>query len=642
VERHVVIGTAGHIDHGKTTLVKALTGVDTDRLAEEKARGITIDLGFAPLVLETGGHGGRPYEPIVHASIVDVPGHEGFIRNMVAGATGVDLALLVVAADDGVMAQTREHFAILGHLGVTRGVVALTKSDLAPDPAWQAMVADDIRALTAAAGGEPWPVVAVSATTGEGLDALRATLAAAALTVRTRAADDVFRMPVDRVFALAGAGTIVTGTVWSGGVAEGDEVVILPLGRNARVRSIQVHGAASARTGSGRRAALALVGVAREEIVRGMVIVSGAEWRATRAIDAAVRLAPDVVLKPRSRVRVHHGTAEVMGRVSRIGDRIPGTGDRSTAFAVRLRLDEPLVARAGDRFVLRSLSPVATIGGGTITDPWAERGPGQRRKQGPPMIPEETSGAAVARLITSRGNSGMTHAEIAVAAGLDVARLTAAIGEARQLGMVAHENWLVAGAEVTAAAARMKAALDAFHAAQPLEPGMSISAWRAAALGSHPGLAELAIAALESKNAVKRDGALVRRTTFNPSASAEAAVTLERVFGILREAGGEPPSAGEVAAALPGVDVPAMLRMLARGGRIVPVSDRYYARESLDAERERLIAILRELGPSSPAAIKERLGRSRKWLIPLLEWADREGVTVRTGDLRALRNMGSA
>jgi selenocysteine-specific elongation factor len=637
VERHVVIGTAGHIDHGKTTLVKALTGVDTDRLAEEKARGITIDIGFAPIELVTADGS------IVKASIVDVPGHEGFIRNMVAGATGVDLALLVVAADDGVMAQTREHVAILRHLGVRHGVVALTKSDLAPDPAWQAMLGDDIAALTAPVNGTAWPIAPVSAAKGEGLEVLRRALAAAALGVPARAEDDLFRMPVDRVFSLAGAGTIVTGTVWSGGIGEGDEVAILPAGHTARVRSIQVHGAGSLRTGSGRRAALALSGIAKETIARGMVVVAGDAWRASRAIDVAIDVAPGVALKPRSRIRVHHGTAEVMGRVARIGDRIPETGDRKDgALPVRLRLDEPLVPRAGDRLVLRSLSPVATVGGGVITDPWAERARGQRRKQGPPAAREDTTAAAVARLVTSRGSSGMTRAEITVAAGLDVAGLTAAIAGIGKLGVVALENWFVAGAEVAAAAARMKAALEAFHAAQPLEPGMSIGAWRGAALGENPGLAELAIAALESKNAVKREGALVRRTTFNPSASLEAAATQEQVFGIVKSAGGEPPSAAEIAASLPGIDVPAVLRMLSRGGRIVPVSDRYYARESLDAERDRLVAILREIGPATPAAIKERLGRSRKWLIPLLEWADREGVTMRTGDLRALRNAGSA
>ena len=645
MEHHVVIGTAGHIDHGKTTLVKALTGVDTDRLAEEKARGITIDLGFAPLTLTTteGDHEGRPNRTVVHASIVDVPGHEGFIRNMVAGATGVDLALLVVAADEGIMPQTREHFTILHHLGVHRGVVALTKSDLAPDPAWQAMVSEEIRELTRPSG-TAWPIFPVSAASGDGLDALRAGLAAAAAGIPARPAEDHFRMPVDRVFAIAGAGTIVTGTVWSGGVQEGESVTVLPLDRAARVRSIQVHSESSPRTGSGRRAALALVGIARDEAGRGSVIVTGDGWRASRAIDVAVTTAPGVALKLRSRVRVHHGTAEVMGRVARFG----GPGDGGTGgpaervMAVRLRLDEPIVARAGDRLVLRSFSPVTTIGGGVITDPWAERMAGQRRRQGPPVGPEGTPAEAVARLIVSRGGAGMSHAEITVASGLDVARLTAALAKIGKLGVVECDGWFVAAAEVDAAVVRMKEALEAFHAAQPLEPGMSIQAWRGSAKAEREGLAELAIAVLESKNTVKRDGALVRRSTWNPSATADATATQDRVLGILKEAGGEPPSAAEVAATLPGVDVPGVLRMLVRAGRIVPVSDRYYAREALDFERERLAVILQELGPATPAAIRERMGRSRKWLIPLLEWADREGLTVRTGDLRALRNTPPA
>jgi len=271
VERHVVVGTAGHIDHGKTALVKALTGVDTDRLAEEKARGITIDLGFAPLDL--GG---------TAASVVDVPGHEGFIRNMVAGATGVDVALLVVAADEGVMPQTREHLDILRFLGVERGVVALTKCDLAPDTDWRELVAGDTRDEIARRFGSPWPVVEVSAATGQGLGALRTALAAEADRVAARASDDRFRLPVDRVFALAGAGTIVTGTVWSGTVREGDHVWLLPAGHDARVRSVQVHGAAATMAGPGRRAALALVGVAKDDLARGDVVVAGDAWRSGR------------------------------------------------------------------------------------------------------------------------------------------------------------------------------------------------------------------------------------------------------------------------------------------------------------------------------------------------------------------------
>jgi selenocysteine-specific elongation factor len=625
VEQHVVIGTAGHIDHGKTSLVKALTGVDTDRLAEEKARGITIDLGFAPLALDG-----------VAASIVDVPGHEGFIRNMVAGATGVDLALLVVAADEGVMPQTREHLAILRHLGVVRGVVALTKCDIAPDAAWRELVADDVRALLQSELGADWPVLEVSATDGSGLDELKAELTAQSRLVDARAADDRFRLPVDRVFALAGAGTIVTGTVWSGAVREGESVTVLPAGVTARVRSVQVHGQAAEQAGPGRRAALALVGVAKEQAPRGSVVVSGIGWRASRAIDVAVSMAPDVPLKLRSRVHVHHGTAEVMARVARLG------ATAGSVVAARLALDEPLVARAGDRFVLRSWSPVTTIGGGLITDPWAEREAGQRRRRNPPEIPTTDDAAHVAALVQRRGAGGIAEEELAVASGYNVSRLTVALAGAQKLGMVSRAGWLVEGAEVEAASQRMRDALNAFHEAHPLEPGMSAQAWRGAARAGHELLVELAEQRLEVAGDVVREGALVRQPSWNPATSNAALENQERVLGILRTADAEPPTAAEVAAALPGLDVGPVLRMLVRSGRAVPVADRYYEFEALGRERQRLLAALRLTGPASPASIREHLGRSRKWLIPLLEWADREGLTVRDGDRRTLRDEQGA
>ena len=620
MDRHVVIGTAGHIDHGKTALVKALTGVDTDRLAEEKARGITIDLGFAPFELNG-----------MRASIVDVPGHEGFIRNMVAGATGVDLALLVVAADEGVMPQTREHVTILRHLGVSRGVVAITKSDVAADADWRALVGEDARALIEAEFGQSWPLVEVASTTGAGLDRLREVLATEAGRLSARSGPDRFRLPVDRVFALAGAGTIVTGTVWSGSVAEGEPVTVLPAGITARVRSIQVHGAAAPRAESGQRAALALVGVQREQAMRGAVVVSGEGWRASRWMDVAVSLAPGAALRVRARAHLHHGTAQVVARVSRVGETAAGV------TAMRLALDQPLVVRAGDRFVLRSWSPVTTIGGGVVVEPRFERRSPSRRRDDVPRLPAPTDAERIARLVARRAAGGIEIAELEVAAGLDVSRLTDALQGARELGVVAIDGWLVADAEVEAAAERMLAALHAFHDENPLEPGMSAQAWRGAGLSGRRELLDVAGSRLESRGLVTREGALVRRPDWNPAGSSLGQATQEQVLRILKEADTEPPSADEVAAAVPGVDVRAVLRMLARSGRIIQVGERYYEAGSLEGEKLRLLAVLRELGPSSPAAIRERLGRSRKWLIPFLEWADREGLTVRDGDKRTLQ-----
>ena len=627
MERHVVVGTAGHIDHGKTALVKALTGVDTDRLEEEKRRGITIDLGFAPLAL--GG---------VAASVVDVPGHEGFVRNMVAGATGVDLALLVVAADEGVMPQTVEHLEILRVLGVARGVVALTKCDLAPEAAWRELVADEIRDRVRAAFGEPWPVVEVSAAQGTGLDALRSALAEAARGVLERPTDDRFRLPVDRVFALPGAGTIVTGTLWSGTAVEGDRLTLLPAGLEARVRSIEVHDRPATRAEPGRRTALALVGPSREQVARGDVLVSGDGWRASHALDVALTMLPQAAgrLRPRLRVRIHHGTAEVLARI--VPARTPGaTGGR---VAARLLLESPLVARAGDRFVVRSYSPVTTIGGGVVVDPWADDLPAARRRAAG-ASPDELPGDAelVALLVRRRGAKGLARTALEVASGMDGKRLGAALAAALGAGLVETDGWLVAVEEVAALADRLAAALDRFHAEHPLEPGMPVQSWRASAGDAPQALVDLAVRRLEAARLVTREGALARRTEWAPRLGSAAVRLREELLGALRDAGAEPPSVSELAAGHPGADVAGLLRLMAREGLVVAVGkDRFYEAGALGRERDRLVALLQELGSASPAAVRDRIGRSRKWLIPFLEWCDAQGITTRRGDERVLVN----
>jgi selenocysteine-specific elongation factor len=612
--RHVVIGTAGHIDHGKTTLVKALTGVDTDRLAEEKARGITIDLGFAPLVIED-----------VAFSIVDVPGHEGFIRNMVAGATGVDLALLVVAADEGVMPQTREHVAILRFLGVKRGVVALTKIDAAPDAEWRGLVKDDVAALLRDAIGEAWPVAEVSAVSGAGIPELRLALRRAAGGVERAEDMDRFRMPVDRVFALAGAGTIVTGTVWSGAVGDGEPLLVLPAGVEGRVRSVQVHGQAAPRAEPGRRAAVALVGVSREQAARGSVVVGGSGWRISRAVDASVAMVPDQALKLRQRVRVHHGTAEVMARVSRLASQGPET-------VARFALEEPLVPRAGDHFVLRSYSPLTTIGGAVVLEPWADALP--RRAPRLPEVPRDDVRRIVV-MVTRRGPAGMTREDLAVAAGLSEERLTAALKTATKSALVSQDEWYAGAGEVAPVRERLVGALHQFHETQPLEPGMPLSAWRQAS-GVPAQLTALGEQSLVAAGAIERDGSVARLKGWSAGGGAGAEAERERLLEALRAAGAEPPSVAELAAAYPGVDVPGALRFLAREGRVTAVGkDRFYDSGVLAGQRQKLVEAVAGLGQSATAsAIRERLGLSRKFLIPLLEWADREGVTKRIGDVR--------
>jgi len=349
----LTLGTAGHIDHGKTALVRALTGVDTDRLPEEKARGISIALGYAPLDLPAG-----------RVSVVDVPGHERFVRTMVAGATGIDFYLMVVAADDGVMPQTREHAAVLAALGVKLGVVAITKSD----------VADPARAVAEAAALLPdAPAVPVSSVTGAGLDTLRDALSQAAARVVPRSDEGALRLHVDRAFTIRGAGTVVTGTLWSGEAVRGDRVTILPSGRDARIRAVEVHDESVERAGAGQRVALNLVGVDRDEVARGDVIVGAAgggppsprdaPLAPTFRVDVALAWAtPDSRPDGGARVAVHHGTRETAARLAELGGRF-----------FQLRLEEPIVPAYGDRLVIRSLAPPDTLGGGVVLDPHPRR-----------------------------------------------------------------------------------------------------------------------------------------------------------------------------------------------------------------------------------------------------------------------------
>jgi selenocysteine-specific elongation factor len=347
----LTLGTAGHIDHGKTALIRALTGVDTDRLPEERARGISIELGYASLALPSGRR----------LSVVDVPGHERFVRTMVAGATGIDLFLMTIAADDGVMPQTREHAAVLEALRVRTGVVAVTKSDLA-DPEVAVIEASELFPAS--------EVVPVSARTGEGLDELRAALDRASTAVGSRAdaAASAARLHIDRVFTIRGAGTVVTGTLWAGAIGRGDELEVLPGGRRVRVRGVQVHDQQVDRAPAGQRVAVNLTGVAVDQIDRGDVLVaSGSEVRPSYRVDAELEFAADDEPEHGERVQIHHGTREAPARLAWLGGRF-----------WQVRLEQPIVAAAGDRLVVRQIAPPDTLGGGVVLDPRPRRhGPGR-------------------------------------------------------------------------------------------------------------------------------------------------------------------------------------------------------------------------------------------------------------------------
>jgi selenocysteine-specific elongation factor len=607
----VIVGTAGHIDHGKSALVTALTGQPMDRLAEERRRGITIDLGFAPLELDGAT-----------AGVVDVPGHEDFVRTMVAGASGIDLALLVIAADEGMMPQTEEHLAILEHLAIPAAIPVITKCDLV-EPEWLELVMTDVSERLRRSPIPSTLPHAVSALTGMGIDDLRRILAARVREVAARPADDVFRLPVDRCFSVAGVGTVVTGTAWSGSVAIGDRLRLLPGAVEGRVRSIETHGRALDRSVAGARIALGLAGVDRDAARRGQVVVEAdVPWAVSDRIDVLISLLPSV--RPpaaRTRVRVHLGTAEIMARVtprSRLPDgRVPA----------RLRLEMPLTARGGDRFVLRSYSPVTTIGGGIVLDP----DPPVRAGAWPDAL-LAAGGEVRLPALVSRRPQGAAAALLPLLSGLRPSESDRAARAVRDLQQVG-DRWVKKGvlAEIRG---RALETLAAYHAREPADGGMPLETLRRS-LGSPDWLTEAALGTLRAAGQIEIQTHSARLAGFTPRVTGGEA-ELEKVVEMIRRAGLCPPSVLELERETGRRDIGAVLRLAASRGQVEAVEPgRYYDGEAL----RRFAETLREVGQSGeiqPAALRDRLGISRKFLIPLLEWADDRGLTVRSGAGRRL------
>jgi len=603
----LILGTAGHIDHGKTALVRALTGVDTDRLPEEKRRGITIELGFAPLRLDG----------LETIGVVDVPGHEGFVRTMLAGATWIDLALLVIASDEGVMPQTREHLAILRLLGVTRGIVALTKCDLVDDE-WQELVVEDVRSLLADTPFRDAPIIATSATTGTGLAELRAAIAEAAREVPARAADDLFRMPVDRAFTIKGTGTVVTGTVWSGRLTREASVRVLPADRVVRVRGLQTHGDQVQVAEPGHRTAIALAGIEVSDVTRGSFLVSDASWHPSLVLRADVVLLDDAPrsLGPRTAVRFHIGTADVGARIV-TGDGALAPGDRKVA---RVMLDEPVVLRAGDRFVLRAASPPATIGGGTVIDPFASRRarPWSVDAQSPPED-------RLALALREAGESGIDVPSLPVRLGVPPAELDSLLATPGALRL--GERVFDAAVADTVEQRLVKLIAES-HRGRPLDVGVSLQELRSR-LGARTELVDAVLARAVSRGAIEVRGGIVCAAGWSPHFTDAQRKTMAEIEETLRGANSEPPSVTELEPRF-GAQVADLLRVLEREGKVVAVEvERFYSKTSVAALVNRLREGMTSGREYSPAELRELLGFSRKFLIPFLEYCDRIGLTQR-------------
>lgn len=613
----MIIGTAGHVDHGKTALVKALTGIDTDRLPEEKKRGITLELGFAPIDLEGFGA----------ASLIDVPGHEDFVKTMISGAAGIDVGLLVIAADEGIMPQTREHFAILRLLGVPHLVIALTKSDLV-DAEWLALLAEEVRALLSDSRWTDAAIVSCSAVTRAGLDELRTELTRAARAVARRNEEDLFRLPVDRSFTVKGTGTVVTGSVWSGSIARDSEIRLLPSAKTARVRRLHRHGAEVDRVGAGDRAAIALTGVDVSEVPRGSVLVGKFDWHPTKAVDAWIELADEreVAIRPSTMLRFQLAGADVAA--SPVTKTPVGPGFSGLA---RLKLEDPVAARGGDRFILRLPAPVGTIGGGVVVDPFPEQSFSSASKTFSAASAHDPC-ARVLALLDSAGGGGLEIAELTVRLGCAPAEVGPLL---EQCGARIGGGLAFTAEHVNDAKKRLIDALVEAERTFPLGSGVQLESLRTS-LDCKRELVALAVADLSEMGEVVGEAGLVRRLFWRPEISATASETIESLVHAICASGKEPPSVLELEEKF-GSEVAGLLRYLEREGQVVQVeTNRFYARGAVDD----LVATLREkLQPGveyEPSQLRELLGFSRKYLIPFLEYCDRAGITERRAGGRSL------
>lgn len=634
----IILGTAGHIDHGKSALVRALTGTDPDRLPEEKKRGITIDLGFAELDLGD-----------VRVGFVDVPGHERFVKNMLAGAHGLDLVMLVVAADESVMPQTREHFDICRLLNVQRGLVVITKTDLVDDELLP-LVREEIEQLVAGSFLEGAPVLNVSARTRAGLDELLATIRELGLQTATRSNDLVTRLPVDRAFSMKGFGAVVTGTLVSGEINEGDELELLPAGLRVRARGVQVHSQPVKQALPGQRTAVNLGGIEMSSIERGMVLAPVGRLQPLQIVDVeldVLRTAPRSV-RSRMRVRVHIGAAEVLGRLVVLNE--SGTLEPGAKGFAQLRLESPIVALPDERFIIRSYSPSLTIAGGRVLDPFAHK---HRRKdlarveQRLNELIEADYPNRLARFVESAGTSGVTISDLAGRTGWNDKTLSGTVKQSVSLGAVVEADGLLISTESFRQLSESTVSeVYAHHKREPLSRGLGRETLREKIFGhSRPEIFRAVIARLEQDNKIVSEKDLIRAREHSLDLSAADQQLRDRLEGVYIKAGVEAPSIDEAfeRAAIPTAQRAhgrKILQLLINAGTLVRVQgDLLFHKQPLEGLLAKLWAYADAHEPERTIdvpAFKDLAGVSRKYAIPLLEHFDSTHVTVRKGDRRVI------
>jgi selenocysteine-specific elongation factor len=633
--KHFVLGTAGHVDHGKTALIKALTGTDTDRLKEEKQRGITIELGFASLTLPSGQTLG----------VVDVPGHEKFIKNMVSGAAGIDLVMMVIAADEGIMPQTKEHLHICSLLGISLGIVAVTKTDMV-DEEWLHLVRSEVADFIKGTFLEGAPVVAVSAVKNEGLTDLVQALDATTSKLAEKTDDGIFRLPVDRVFTMKGFGTVVTGTLISDHIKIGEEVQILPENIAARIRGIQVHNQQTEAAWAGQRTAINLQGIEKSTINRGDVIVRPNTVWSTQRPDVFVEYLTSnpKSLKNRALVRLHTGTSEIIARIILLENDELAPGQ--SGFA-QLILSDQAVSVAGDHFVLRSYSPVTTIGGGRIMDPL----PKKHKRFNPKILDdlnrlrEGSLKDRISVILERAGYPGINLNRLALRLGVKAKK----IGEALETLLSGKQAFLLDSDDKTVVAASLFAEIEsiitkiltAYHKKNPLKEGMSKEELKGSLKSDvSQKLFNMVLTSLNKKEMIVSDKEHVRLASHQVQLAEDLDSLRRDIVDIYKEAGLTPSSMTEVINQFSDRKTKAqsIINLMIKEGDLIKINeDLCFAGVSLNKLRKDYKAMLMKDGKATPASFKELTGLSRKYIIPLMEYFDMDKLTVRVGDHRILR-----
>jgi len=634
--REIILGTAGHVDHGKTSLVKALTGIDTDRLKEEKERGITIELGFAFLDLPCGHRLG----------IVDVPGHERFVKNMVAGAAGIDLVAFVIAADEGIMPQTREHFEICQLLGVSRGLVIITKKDMV-EPDWLGLVEEEVRDFLAGSFLDGAPMVAVSSVTGEGIEEVRTALDELVKNSDFTEATGPFRMPVDRVFSMKGFGAVVTGTSISGRIRTGESAMIYPKNLEARIRGIQVHGREVDEVEAGRRTAINLQGVEKEMIERGDMLATPGSLLPSYMLDADFLYlsSNSKKLKNRTRVRVHLGTDEIMGRIVLLNHE---ELEPSQNANIQLLLEKPVGTWPDDHYVVRSYSPVMTIGGGKILN----NGPPKRRrfrKENQKIFDVYREGTAddiMLLHLRESGLAGLTAADLSVKMGTFGKRfqkLSSGPISSRKILVIDSERQLYIAADVFQdLQEKTIKEVATYHKQNPLKPGIPKEELKSRIFkGLEQKLFLFTLQDLAKEGEIVQDEAVVRLAGHTVSYGNEEQELRDEISRMYGTAGLKPPNRTEMIKELSRYAPPLIQQIIdgmVREKNLTKVTEElYFATPVLDNLQKRLLVHLQENGEIDAQGFKNMTGLSRKFSIPLLEYFDKLKLTIRVGDKRVLR-----